>query len=201
MNLKHIFWFQMAEEEKIDYLKKFSVAVIGSRMLAEILWRCGVGCIRYIGDVVTPTDSRIDPTIRPLDANDYDVMHPMSSDSCVISYPYPHDYKELKKQLRGIDVIVAHKYESLAARIAEEIGVPFIPRIITTFLPDGVSYFEVKIPEVKENPIAYSITCSVQAGEIMRIFTGYELPVIAPEAYVVDLKTKSYLKKVELERV
>lgn len=200
MNFKHIFWFEMADYEKIEYLRKFSVAVIGSRMLAEILWRCGVGCIRYIGDVITPMDVRIDPTYDYLDANDYDVMHP-NPDSCVISYPYPHDYKELKRQLRGIDVVVAHKYEDVAAKIAEELGVPFIPKIITTFLPDGVSFFEVKMPQIEENPISYSITCSIQAGEIMRIFTGYELPVIAPEAYVVDLKSKSYLKKVELERI
>ncbi len=201
MNLKHIFWYEMADEEKIDYLKKFSVAVIGNRMLTELLWRSGVGCIRYIGDFITPNDSRIDPTISPLEANNYDVIHPMSDDSCIISYPYPDSYKELKRQLRGIDVIVAHKHEEVSARIAEELGVPFMPRIITTFLPDGISYFDVKIPEIKLDPISYSLTCSIQAAEILRIFTAYHMPVIAPQAYIVDVKSKEYIRKIELKRI
>jgi hypothetical protein len=189
----------MADERKIDYLEKFSVGIIGSRMIMEILWRSGVGCLRYIGDFVTPMDARIDSTIKPLEANDYDVVHPMSSDSCVISYPYPEDYQELKRQLKGIDVIVAHKHIRNCARIAEELGVPFIPDIITTFLPDGVSFFDVKYLRPEYDPISYALTCSIQAGEIMRIFTGYRLPVIAPEAYVVDFNEPNYLKKINLK--
>ena len=198
--MRNIFWYGMASEKKIDYLEKFSVAIIGSRMLMELLWRSGVGCIRYIGDFVTPVDVRIDSTIKPLEANDYDVVHPMSTDSCIISYPYPEDYSEFKKQLKGIDVIIAHKHLNRAARIAEELGVPFIPDIITTFLPDGVSFFDVVYNRPDHNPISYALTCSLQAGEIMRIFTGYRLPVIAPDAYIVDFDEPGYLKKIELKR-
>ncbi len=196
--MKHVFWHGMAEEEKIDYLKKFSVAVVGSRMLLELLWRSGVGCIRYISDFVTPVDMRLDCTIKPLEANEYDVVHPMSSDSCVISYFYPEDEKELRKLLRGIDVVVAHKYIEEVADVAEKLGAPFIPDIITTFLPDGVSFFEIEYPKVKRDPVSYAITCSIQAGEVMRIFTGYHLPTIAPEAYIVDVRSENYLKKITL---
>jgi hypothetical protein len=198
--MRNIFWHRMADEEKIDYLQKFSVGVIGSRMLMEILWRSGVGCIRYIGDFITPVDVRLDASIKPLEANDYDVVHPMSPDSCIISYPYPDDYKELKKQLRGIDVIVAHKHISLSAQIAEELGTPFIPDIITTFLPDGISFFDVECPRPDHDPISYALTCSIQAGELIRIFTGYHLPAIAPTAYLVDSRIPNYLKKIELKR-
>jgi hypothetical protein len=196
--MKQIFWYGMAEEEKIDYLRKFSVAVIGSRMLLELLWRSGVGCIRYIGDFVTPVDSRIDCTIKPLEGSNYDVVHPMSTDSCIISYFYPDDVRELRRLLRGIDVVVAHKYIDIAAEVSEKIGAPFIPDIITTFLPDGVSFDEVEYPHIKKDPISYAITCSIQAGEILRIFTGYHLPTIAPEAYIVDTRAENYLKKIEL---
>jgi hypothetical protein len=197
--MKNIFWHGMAEEAKIDYLRKFSVAVIGSRMLMELLWRSGVGCIRYISDIVTPVDVRIDCTIKPLEANDYDVVHPMSSDSCVISYLYPGDRKEFKRLLKGIDVVVAHKHVELAAEIAEEIGVPFVPDIITTFLPDGISFSEVEYPHISHDPISYALTCSIQAGEVLRIFTGYHLPTIAPEAYIVDTRAENYLRKIEMK--
>lgn len=190
----------MADEEKIDYMQKFSVGVIGSRMLMELLWRSGVGCIRYIGDFVTPMDVRLDVSIKPLEANDYDVVHPMSSDTCLISYSYPHDHKELKRQLKGIDVVVAHKHIPIAARIAEELGAPFIPDIITTFLPDGISFFDVEYLHIEHNPISYALTCSIQAGEIIRMFTGYHMPIIAPMAYIVDTKHRDYLKKIELKR-
>lgn len=196
--MKQIFWYGLAEEEKIEYLRKFSVAVVGSRMLLELLWRSGVGCIRYISDLVTPVTARLDCTIDPLEANNYDVVHPKSNDSCIISYLYPDDERELKKLLRGIDVVVAHKHIEEVAEVAEKIGAPFIPNIITTFLPDGTSFFEVEYPEVRIDPISYAITCSVQAGEVIRIFTGCDLPTIAPEAYVVDVANGLYLKKIRL---
>jgi len=196
--MRNVFWHGIASEEKIDYLQKYSVAVVGSRMLMELLWRSGVGCIRYIGDFVAPNDVRIDASIRPLEANDYDVVHPMSSDTCIVSYHYS-GYEELRRQLRGIDVVVAHKHVEIAAKVAEEVGAPFIPDIITTFLPDGVSFFDVKYPQIKHNPVSYAITCSIQAGELLRLFTGHEAPIIAPKAYIVDVREKNYLREIELK--
>lgn len=196
--MKEIFWYGMADEEKIKYLKNFSVGVIGSRLLMELLWRGGIGCIRYIGDFITPNDVRMDASIKPLEANNYDVVHPMSHDTCIISYPYPEEYSELKKQLKGVDMVIAHKYISKGAKVAEELGSPFMPNIITTFLPDDTSFFKVEVPQIEYDPISYSITCSIQAGEIMRMFTGYHLPTIAPVAYTVDIRNEFYLKKLEL---
>ncbi len=196
--MKQVFFYKLTDIDKIEYLKRFSVAVIGSRMLLELLWRIGVGCVRYIGDFVTPVDARIDCTIKPLEANDYDVVHPVAETN-VFSYLAPESKKDFKRLLRGVDVVIAHKYIPIAAEIAEEIGAPFIPDIITTFLPDGVSFFEVEYPSIVYDPVSYAITCSVQAGEVLRILTGYELPVFAPEAYIVDLKSKNYLKKIELK--
>jgi hypothetical protein len=198
--MRRIFWHGMADEEKIEYLSRFSVGIIGSRMLMELLWRSGVGCIRYIGDFVTPVDSRLDVSIKPLEASDYDIVHPMSHDTHIISYIYPEEHMELKRQLKGVDVVIAHRHLSAAAKVAEELGAPFMPDIITTFLPDGLSYFDVEYPEVEHDPISYALTCSIQAGEIMRMFTGHHLPVIAPVAYLVDIKTQHYLKKIELRR-
>jgi hypothetical protein len=83
--------------------------------------------------------------------------------------------------------------------VAEELGAPFMPDIITTFLPDGFSFEEVEYPDVDYNPVSYAFYCSFQAGEVMRIFTGYHKPVLAPEAYVIDIKAQNYLKKVELK--
>ncbi|HID43593.1 MAG TPA: hypothetical protein EYP30_07480 [Archaeoglobaceae archaeon] len=196
--MRNVLWYGIADEEKIDYLKKFSVGIIGSRMLMEILWRSGIGCIRYIGDYITPVDARIDASIKPLEANSYDVVHPMSHDTCIISYLYPGKHSELRKQLKGVDLVIAHKYLDEGARVAEELGSPFMPDFITTFLPDGLSFFEIEYPSIEHNPVSYSLTCSFQAGEVMNIFTGQNSPAIAPDAYIVDLKAENYIRKIRL---
>lgn len=198
--MKNIFWFDLIDESRIDYLSRFSIGVVGSRMIMELLWRMGVGCIRYIGDFITPNDVRIDVSIKPLEANDYDVVHPVA-DTNIISYPYVDDYREMRKQLRGVDLVIAHKYLDNCARIAEELGVPFMPNFVTTFLPDGVSFFEVEKPKIEFDPLSYALTCSIQACEVLRLLTGYEMPVIAPKAIIVDLKSKKYLREVELRIV
>jgi len=175
------------DEQRIDYLSKYSIAVVGSRMMFEILWRSGIGCIRYISDFVSTLDTLFDCTIQPNEANQYDVVHPKSEESCVISYLYPEERAELKKLLRGVDMVIAHKHISEVAKIAEEIGVPFIPDIVTTFLPDGVKFWEVEYPKVERDPVCYTITCGLQAAEVIKALAGYR-PVLAPEAILVDLK-------------
>ncbi len=199
--MRKIFWGWLSGEEKAEYLSRFSVAVVGSRMILNLLWRAGIGCIRYISDAVTTTDVRIDCTLHPLEASCYDVVHPYSDDSCIISYFYPDSESELRKLLRGVDLVIAHRHVAEVADVAEQMGAPFMPNIITTFLPDGVQFSEVELPEVRYDPISYAITCSVQAAEAIKIFTGYDLPVLAPEAYVVDLKEEGYLRRIELRVV
>lgn len=185
-------------EDKVDYLRKFSVGVVGSRLMFEILWRCGIGCIRYISDYVTTFETLYDCSLSPMEANCYDVVHPKSDESCTISYLYPETKSELRKLLRGVDVIVAHKHLAKVAEVAEEIGALFVPDIVTVFLPDGVHFAEVEYPEVERNPITYTLVCGLQALEIMKIFAGLK-PVIAPEAILVDLKEG--LKKVCLRKL
>lgn len=185
------------DEQRIEYLSKYSVAVVGSRMMLEVLWRSGIGCIRYVSDFISHLDSLIDPTIDPLETNQYDIVNPKSEESCVISYLYPEDRTELRKVLKGVDVIIAHKHIPEIAKVAEEIGVLFVPDIVTTFLPDGVKFWELEYPKVERDPISYTITCGLQALEVMKALAGYK-PIIAPEAILVDMKEG--IKKVCLEK-
>ncbi|MEM0214850.1 MAG: hypothetical protein QXU31_01775 [Archaeoglobaceae archaeon] len=185
--MKYVFWKSIMDEQKIDYLSKYSIAVVGSRMMLELLWRSGIGCIRYVSDFITPLDSLIDCTINPGEANQYDVVNPKSDESCVISYLYPEDRGELRKILRGVDMIIAHKHIPVVAKVAEEIGVPFVPDVVTTFLPDGVKFWEVEYPVIERNPISYAITCGLQAMEVMKTLCGYK-PILAPDAILVDMK-------------
>lgn len=175
------------DEQKIDYLSKYSIVVVGSRMMLELLWRSGIGCIRYVSDFVSQFDSLLDCTIDPIEANQYDIVNPKSDESCVISYLYTDDRSELRKIMKGVDMVVAHKYIPEIAKIAEEIGVPFVPDIVTTFLPDGVKFWELEYPAVERNPISYTITCGLQAMEIIKTLAGYK-PILAPEAILVDMK-------------
>ncbi len=185
--MKHVFWQELMDKQRIEYLGKYSVAVVGSRLMLEILWRCGIGCIRYVSDFLTPLETLVDCTINPLEANQYDIVHPKSDESCVISYLYPEDHLELKRILKGVDMIIAHKCIPEIARVAEEIGVPFVPDIVTIFLPDGIKFWELDYPKIERNPISYTITCGLQSMEIIKALAGYK-PIIAPEAIVVDFK-------------
>jgi hypothetical protein len=183
--MKHFFWKNLMDEKKIDQMKNFSVGVVGSRLIFEILWRSGVGCIKYISDYITNFDVILDCSINPLEANNYDIVHPKSDDSCVISYLYPESKNELKSLLKGVDLVIAHKNVAQVAEVAEEVGCPFIPDIVTIFLPEGVRFREVIYPKVERDPISYTITCGLQALEVIRIFAGMK-PITAPEALIVD---------------
>ncbi len=176
-------------------LEKFSVGVVGSRLIVELLWRMGIGCVRYVGDFVTPNDVRIDVSLCMLEANDYDIIHPMGSTN-IVSYLY-HDGEELKRQLRGVDVVIAHKHLEASAVVAERIGAPFIPDFVTTFLPDGISFFEVERPNVERNPLSYTLTCALQVCEVVRLLTGKGTPTIAPKAILID--GEGYIRTTELK--
>lgn len=175
-------------------LEEFCVGVVRSRILVELLWRLGVGRIKYVSDFVTPNDVNLDVTLRPLDANDYDVLHPIG-ETKIYSYLYGHC--DLKRALRGVDVVVAHKYLEESARVAEELGVPFLPNFVSTFLPDGISFFEVERPEVRFDPLSYAMTTVLQANEIRRMLVG-ELPILAPDALLVE---DGELRRVTLKRL
>jgi len=162
-------------------LEDFCVGVVRSRIIVELLWRLGVGRIKYVSDFITPNDVLLDVTLRPLDANDYDILHPVGNTKI---YSYLH-YGNLKRSLRGVDLVVAHAYLEESAKVAEELGVPFIPNFVTTFLPDGVSFFEVERPKPSYDPISYALTAVLQVNEIRKLLVG-ELPTLAPEALIVE---------------
>ncbi|MEM4292442.1 MAG: hypothetical protein QXR50_07005, partial [Archaeoglobaceae archaeon] len=84
-------------------------------------------------------------------------------------------------------LVIAHKHMASVAEVAEELGTPFMPDIVTVFLPDGVRFKEVDYPKFERDPVSYTLICGLQAMEVMRIFAGLK-PLIAPEAIVVDLK-------------
>ncbi|MCX8172919.1 MAG: hypothetical protein N3D09_04845 [Archaeoglobaceae archaeon] len=196
--MRQFFLQSLMDEEKIDRLNELSVAVVGSRMLVEILWRCGIGYIKYISDFVSQIDALVDCTINPLEANQYDVVSPKSDESCVISYFYPENKEKLKEILGDTEIIVAHKHVCEISKIAEELKIPFIPDIVTTFIPGGVRFLELEYPRIDRNPISYAITCGLQATEVMKILADKK-PILAPEAILVDLKEgirRVWLKKV-----
>lgn len=183
--------------EKIANLSKRNVVIVGSRLMLEILWRTGIGFLHYISDFITPQDVLTDCSINPLEANQYDIVYPRSEDSCIISYFYPEEDLELRNLIKNADLVIAHKHIFEVAKIAKELGVPFIPDIVTVFMPDGVSIEEVEYPFQDRDPVSYTLICGLQAMEVMRIFAGYR-PITAPEAIVVNLKEG--LKRIWLKR-
>ena len=73
IKVRSLFWYNLIDDP--EYISKFRIGVVGSRMMMELLWRIGVGCIKYIGDFITPVDVQLDVSLKPLEANDYDVVH------------------------------------------------------------------------------------------------------------------------------
>ena len=199
MGFEQRFWKKILSVEEIKYLPKYKIGVIGSRYIAELLWRLGVGCIKYVGDHLTQWDVHIDPSISTDETDMYDVIGPKSDGVDIYSYLYPKDYLQLKKQLKGVDMIIAHRYIVDGSRVARDLGVPFMPDIISTFLPDGVEYEKIQYPHTNgHNPLVYTLTCSIQVGEMFRILTGSGMPILAPDAMVVDLTHPGYLRYVRL---
>jgi hypothetical protein len=153
------------------------IAVVGSRLLAELLFRMGFE-IKYLGDFYTPNDAIVDVS---LDIGcGYDVP-----DARFYSYPLIDDYKEAKRQVRGCDVVVAHKYLETFAKISYDLGIPFMPNFVTFFLPDSVSFFEVDLPKLEYDTISYTLTCALQAREVVKLLKTGDA-IIAPDAIIVD---------------
>lgn len=163
------------------------IAVVGCRLLAEILNRMDLD-VKYIGDFYTTSDAKIDVT---LDGCGYDVP-----DARFYSYPLTEDYRETKRQVRGCDVVVAHKCLDLFAKVSYDLGVPFMPNFVTFFLPDSINFFDVEIPHIEYDTVSYSLTCSLQASEILRLLNGEDV-IVAPKALIV----KNWkIKEMELNR-
>jgi len=114
---------------------------------------------------------------------------------------------ELKQLLKGTDVVIGgygYVEQREVARAASELGVPFITYpVITTILPDGISFDEIEFPVSQPQPqttshLLNSIARSLQLVEMLRLFSGVGELLFAPKALVLypdagsqDLRLKS----------
>ncbi|WP_456327103.1 hypothetical protein [Archaeoglobus sp.] len=154
------------------------MGVVGSRLTAELFVRKGF-TVKYVGDFYTPNDAKIDVT---LSGCGYDVP-----DAYIISYPLVDDLREVKRQIKGCDVVIAHKSMEIFSKACYDLGIPFMPNFITFFLPDSVRFWEVEIPTIDYDTLTYTVTCALQVNETVKLLKGEEV-TIAPKAIIVDLK-------------
>lgn len=158
-----------------------TVVVVGSRLLMNILSRAGIE-VKYLSDFITPNDVAIDCSVDPLEANCYDVVEPFNN---VESYLFFGEEDELLRIAKNAKIIVAHKYLEVAARVSEEIKVPFMPNVVSIFLPEKVSFKDFEIPEIDHDSISYTLLCGTQAAEIVKFLNGEKF-FEAPEALIVE---------------
>jgi len=105
-------------------------------------------------------------------------------DAHITSYPLVEDIRECKLQLRRCDVVVAYKSINLFSKVCYDLGIPFMPNFVSFFLPDSVRFWEVELPSISLDVIDYTLTCAIQASEIVRFFEGKDV-TIAPNAIIV----------------
>ena len=112
---------------------------------------------------------------------------------------------ELKQLLKGTDVVIGgygYGEQREVARAASELGIPFITYpVITTILPDGISFDEIEFPDSRmqtTSPLLDSIARALQLVEMLKLFSGVGEPLFAPRALVLypdaggrDLRLKS----------
>ncbi len=181
-----------------DYVEKLCVGVVGSRMLVELLWRAGIGTIKHVGDFITPSDVFSDVSLSMDDANDYDVVESRGKSLIIPVLAEKLEERLFLNALRGCDIVIAHRYCKLAARIAERFGVPFVPPAVTCVLPEDLKYLDLSIfEEIRpENPALYAMLCSAQVIEVLKLCVDGS-GIIAPEA-LVPVKDPPFFRKVEL---
>jgi len=116
---------------------------------------------------------------------------------------------ELKQLLKGTDVVIGgygYGEQREVARAASELGIPFITYpVITTILPDGITFDEIEFPDSRmqlqtqtTSPLLDSIARALQLVEMLKLFSGVGEPLFAPRALVLypdagsqDLRLKS----------
>ncbi len=182
-----------------DYVEKLCIGVVGSRMLVELLWRAGIGTIKHVGDFITPNDVLSDVSLSMDDANDYDVVESRGKSLIIPVLAEKLEEKLFLNALRGCDIVIAHRYCKLAAKVAERFGVPFVPPAVTCVLPEDLKYLDLSIfEEIKppENPALYAMLCSAQVIEVLKLCVDGS-GIIAPEA-LVPVKDPPFFRKVEL---
>ncbi|ADB58582.1 hypothetical protein [Archaeoglobus profundus] len=147
--------------------------------------------VKYIGDFFTPNDATIDVT---LSGYGYDVP-----DAYMVSYPLVEDLKEVKRQIRCCDVVIAHKSMDTFAKACYDLGIPFMPNIITFFLPDSIKFFEVEIPKIDYDTLTYTITCALQVKETLKLLESGNA-IVAPRALIVNLNEGDFVREIDLRK-
>ncbi len=179
--------------EGVEELSKLSVGVVCSRMLAEMLWRIGVGTVRYVGDFISPQDVYRDVSLSLDDASNYDVLHSKGNTLVISALAESLDVDFFTRALRGCDVIIAHRYCHTASKAAERLGALFMPCLVSSVLPEDLKREDVvkamkKVEEYRpENPMCYAMLCSAQVLELLRMCSGDRI-LIAPEAMIPSEK-------------
>ena len=110
---------------------------------------------------------------------------------------------ELKQLLKGTDVVIGgygYGEQREVARAASELGIPFITYpVITTILPDGITFDEIEFPDSRTQPqttshLLDSIARSLQLVEMLRLFSGVGELLFAPVSYThLTLPTTPYV--------
>ncbi|RZN34330.1 MAG: hypothetical protein EFT35_09530 [Methanophagales archaeon ANME-1-THS] len=109
--------------------------------------------------------------------------------------------EDITRRLKGVDVVLGGYgpgEQKEVAIAASELGVPFITYpLITTILPDGISFEEVGFPgsaTSRGDTIAEILIRTVQVIELIKLFTGIGELVFPPEALelVIDPTTRDF---------
>ncbi|MCD6211068.1 MAG: hypothetical protein N2V76_04705 [Methanophagales archaeon] len=126
----------------------------------------------------------------------------------VCEIPAGLELRELKQLLKGTDVVIGgygYGEQREVAGAASELGIPFITYpVITTILPDGISFDAIEFPDSQtqtRSPLLNMIARALQLVEMLRLFSGVGELLFAPKALVLYLDVGSQdlrLKSVEL---
>jgi hypothetical protein len=105
----------------------------------------------------------------------------------------PVEKERLKKRLKGMDVVIGgygHEEQKDAARAASDLGMPFITYpVITTILPDGISFEEIEFPSFTDSTfdtISNTLIRTFQVIELIKLVTGIGEPYFPPNAVELD---------------
>ncbi|OFV68638.1 hypothetical protein DRN98_01135 [Methanosarcinales archaeon] len=188
--------------KQLHYLKNARVGVIGGGVIVELLQRWYFKEIRVLDVVVELNHIYMDTFFKKEDLGRFATYKPLTEKICIKVRKMPDTVDEFKHELRGVDLVIGFCNQRRAAIATRELGIPFITAgLITTFLPDGMRFEEVDIPDpIILNPSLTSMMRSIQSFEAVKLLTGIGHPLFAPDAIKIDLLNYE-LKRVRLDHI
>ncbi|MHC1566149.1 MAG: hypothetical protein ACXQS6_07570 [Candidatus Syntropharchaeales archaeon] len=186
--------------KQLHYLKNARIGVVGGGVIVELLQRWHFKEIRVLDMVVQLNHIYMDPFFKKEDLGKFATYKPLTDNICIKVSGIPETVDELKHELRSIDIVIGFCNQKHTAIASRELGVPFITSgLITTFLPDGMTFEEANLPDpIMLNPSLTSMMRSIQSFEAVKLLTGIGNPVFAPNAIKIDLLNYQ-LKRVRLD--